>query len=180
MFATTEDLNFVELPVFVSPSISQLSLAGWDVQPVDDSGKLKKWALFTLIIILLLILGTIFWIVLHAWYQKKYEDYLFKNKNNLYNLFNWIANAQKRGLDEGKMKAELKGAGWSAEQLRYALRKYAGKKTGMPDLPINKIIEKSKKRNNMAQGGFPPKVLGGSNLRNQQPKRWFNNSMSKK
>ncbi|MCK4647504.1 PKD domain-containing protein [Candidatus Pacearchaeota archaeon] len=156
VFATTEDINFIDLPLFVSPSVNKLSLVDFDISPIDDYGKLKKWALFVLIILLLIIIGIIFWIVLHAWYKKKYEDYLFKNKNNLYNLFTWIGNAKKRGLNENKIKSQLRKAGWTSEQLRYALRKHSGKRTGMPGIPIRKIIKRS-----VPQGKFPG---------NQQPR----------
>ncbi len=153
IFATTEDVDFIDLPFFVSPGISELSLVGLDLSPFDKSGKLKKWALFTLIMILLIIIGITFWVVLHAWYKKKYEDYLFKNKNNLYNLFTWIEGAKKRGLDEKEMRNQLRKAGWTSEQLTYALRKYAGKRTGMPGIPLSKILKRRKK--SMPQGKLP-------------------------
>jgi len=43
----------------------------------------------------------------------------------------------------------LSRAGWSGERIRYAMRKYAGKRTGMLEIPITKIVgkieEKAKK-----------------------------------
>ncbi len=145
VFATTEDVDFINLPLFVSPAISELSLSDFGWSPLDDGGKLKRWVLFALVIVLLIILGTIFWVVLQTWYRKKYEDYLFKNKNNLFNLLTWIENAKKRELKENEIRAKLKKQGWSSEQLRYAMRKHAGKSTGMA-----KISRKRKK--NALQG----------------------------
>ena len=122
-----------------------------------------------MVILLLFILGIILWVVLHAWYKKKYENYLFKNKNNLYNLFTWIENAKKRGLGEKESRSQLRKAGWTSEQLRYALRKHGGKRTGMPDLPIKKIIQKSKK--SIPQGRLP---------NNSKPKKRFYNPGNRK
>ncbi len=155
VFATTEDINFLDLPLFVSPEISKLSLIDFDFNPLDESGKLKKWILFSLIMLLLVIIGMVFWAVLHTWYKKKYEDYLFKNKNNLYNLFTWIENSKKKGLSEGKLKSQLRKAGWNSEQLRYVLRKYSGKKTGMPDIPLTKVLKRSREKKSMNLGTFP-------------------------
>ena len=175
VFATTEEIDFIDLPLFVSPSISKLSLVDFDISPLDDYGKLKKWALFVLIILLLIIIGIILWVVLHAWYKKKYENYLFKNKNHLYNLFTWIENAKKRGVDGGKIKTQLRRAGWTSEQLRYALRKHSGKRTGMPEIPIGKIIKRSKQKKSMSQGKFPLNLQprDKQNLSNKQPKKRF-------
>ncbi len=145
IFATTEDINFIDLPLFVAPEISELSLVDFDWSPLEDDGKLKKWVLFVLIIILLIIVGIVFWVILQAWYKKKYENHLFKNKNNLYNLFNWIESAKKRGLSEKEIRLKLRKIGWSSEQVRYATRKHAGKKTGMPGAPAKKIKEIEKK-----------------------------------
>ncbi len=134
VFATTENVDFIDLPLFVAPAISELSLSDFTWSPLGDGGKLKRWALFALIVVLLIIIGIIFWVVLQTWYRRKYEDYLFKNKNNLFNLLNWIENAKKRGLNEGEIKNTLKKKGWTSEQLRYATRKHAGKRTGMAEI----------------------------------------------
>ena len=174
VFATTEDIDFIDLPLFVSPGVSELSLVESDFNLIDDSGKLKKWALFVLIMLLLIIFGIIFWVVLHAWYKKKYEDYLFKNKNNLYNLFTWIKNSKKRGLDEKKIKTQLKHAGWTSEQLEYALKKYSGKRTGMPEIPIGKIIKKSTEK------GSIPSGKNQQNPNKKQPKKKFYNTENKR
>jgi PKD repeat protein len=172
VFATTEDLNFLDLPLFVSPEISKLSLINFNFNPLDDTRKIKKWILFSLIMLLLVILGLVFWAVLHAWYKKKYENYLFKNKNNLYNLFTWIKNSKKKGLSESKLKRKLRKAGWNSEQLRYVLRKYSSKKTGMPSIPLTKIFKKSKKKKDMNLKTFPWNVQKNKN--NTHKKRFYN------
>ncbi len=150
VFSTTEDIDFIDLPLFVAPEISELSLVDFEWSPLEEDGKLKRWVLYILIIILLFIIGAIFWIILQTWYKRKYENYLFKNKNNLYNLFNWIETAKKRGLTEKEIVSKLKNVGWTSEQVRYATRKHAGKRTGMPEIPIKKLEKKS-----VPQGRIP-------------------------
>ena len=88
----------------------------------------------------------IFYIILQKWYAKKYENYLFKNKNDLYNLISFIENAKKKGTDDKKILVSLKKSGWKGEQLKYIIRKYLGKRTGMFEFPIEKILSTLKKK----------------------------------
>ncbi len=145
VFSTTENVDFVNLPMFVSPAISQLTLAEWT--PYTKEGGLKRWILFSIIAALILLAALAIWIILQFWYKRKYENYLFKNRNNLYNLINYIQNEKNKGTNERDIAGKLRKAGWSSEQLRYALRKHAGKSTGMPEIPIGKIL-KDKKTDN--------------------------------
>jgi hypothetical protein len=142
-FSTTEEVDFIDLPMFVSPAISSLSLPVWS--PWTPEGQLKKWILFTIIAIIIILIGIIVWIILQIWYKRKYENHLFKNRNNLYNLINYIGNEKKKGTNERDMAIKLKKAGWNSEQTTYALKKYAGKRTGMPEIPIEKIFRGNKK-----------------------------------
>ena len=150
IFSTTEDVNFIDLPLFVAPEISELSVVDFEWSPLQEDGKLKRWTLFVLIIVLLIMVGIAFWIILQTWYRRKYENYLFKNKNNLYNLFTWIENAKKKGLTDKDIRLKLSNVGWTSEQLRYAMRKHAGKRTGMAEIPIKKLEGKS-----VPQGRIP-------------------------
>jgi len=85
-------------------------------------------------------------VVLQEWYKKKYENYLFKNKNDLYNMVNYVNNSKKRGLKNKEIADNLKKAKWSSEQVKYVMKKYAGKRTGMFELPLTKLMNKVKKR----------------------------------
>ena len=98
-----------------------------------------------MVILLLIVIGIVFWVVLQTWYKKKYENYLFENRNNLYNLFNWINEAKKRNISDQKIRAMLKKSGWATEQVKYALKRYSGKRTGMPEIPVDKILKMKKK-----------------------------------
>lgn len=139
VFSTTENVDFVNLPIFISPAISELVLAEWS--PFEEEGGLKKWILFTIIVVLVLFITFVIWVILQWWYKARYETYLFKDRNNLYNLVNYISNEKKKGTKEKDIMAKLKKAGWNPEQLTYALKKYNNKNTGMLEIiSLDKIF----------------------------------------
>jgi len=142
VFSTTEDLSFLTLPIFISPSLSEITIAEWSA--FDDSGSLKRWILFTIIAVVVLFFTFIAYIVLQIWYKRKYESYLFKNRNNLYNLINYVKSSKENGVKNKDIENNLEKAGWTSEQLRYVMRKFAGKNTGMPEIPIKKILKEKK------------------------------------
>ena len=154
VFSTTEDVDFLDLPVFISPEISKLVI-GKD--PLGEPDNLSKIVLLILMLLLLGIIGFIVYIVLQAWYKNKYESHLFKNRNDLYNLIIYIQSERNKGVKDGKISSKLKKSGWKSEQVNYALKKHSGKRTGMIEIPLWKIFGKSKKKQdkNMTQGKFP-------------------------
>jgi len=87
--------------------------------------------------ILLLI---IVYAIIERWYKRRYEDHLFSNKTNLYNLMIYINNMKKQGAGDDEIIERLKQAKWNSEQIRYAMRKYAGKRTGM--FPLTTFFSK--------------------------------------
>jgi PKD repeat protein len=125
-FSTTDDVNFVNLPMFISPPISELTVLG--ETPTELEKNSKKWVIFGIVVALIILMAAVVWIGLKMWYKRKYENYLFKNRNNLYNIMNYVQTEKKKGTKEKDIATKLKKAGWNSEQLRYALRKYAGKK----------------------------------------------------
>ena len=145
-FSTIENINFTNLPFFISPAMTELGVEDFDYVEGEEDEKekdeKKKQTIFTLTIILVLIFGLILYLVLQTWYKKRYEEYLFKNKNDLYNLANYIANSKKRGLDNAQIRENLKKSKWSSEQIKYALKKYSGKRTGMYEIALKKTLEK--------------------------------------
>ena len=126
VFSTSEDVGLINLPAFISPKISELSLEGVNI-PEFQKG-LNKWIFFAIIVMLIILVGIGIWVVIRMWYKRKYENYLFKNRNNLYNLINYIYAEKKKGTEEKEIKARLKKTGWNSEQVNYALKKYSGKK----------------------------------------------------
>lgn len=140
-FSTSEEMSITNLPVFISPKISELSV----VSVVDEEEKegLGKWFIFILIIIFILILFLIVYVIVQEWYKRKYEDYLFKNKRNLANLLGYISASEKKGLEREAIEKNLRKNGWNSEQIRYAMRKQSGKNTGLLfEVPVGKVYEK--------------------------------------
>lgn len=154
VFSTTENINFANLPAFISPNPDELpkSLVG----PVDDGG-ISKWVFFTLAIIFLLIIGFVIYAILHQWYKNKYENHLFKNRNNLFNLVNYINNQKRKGIEEKDIISKLKKAKWNSEQIDYAIRKYCGKRTGMFEIPFVNLFNKKQKEAENRRFGFRPR-----------------------
>ncbi len=151
-FSTTEEVDFTNLPAFISPAISELQIIKID----PDVPGTSKWIFFGLAMALLFIVALITYLILQAWYKKRYENYLFKNRNNLYNLIIYIETSKKRGLSEDEIRSKLKKAGWGGEQIRYVMRKHSGQRTGMFEIPILKIFSSFKKREPQPLGRILP------------------------
>lgn len=147
-FIISGEINPSELGMYLSPALENL-----DIGLV--SGEIKKqfnWARFFFWLGLLLLIALIVYVFLQQWYKYKYEAYLFKNPNDLYNVINFIFNSRNT-LSDPEIAKRLRKAGWSSEQVTYAFNKLDGKRTGMWELPgfryferrkINREIEKRK------------------------------------
>jgi len=140
VFSTTEEIDNLELPLFISPEIDSLVIETGPTGDVGSDG--SKWTLFIFILIFVSIIGVVVYVSMQIWYKRKYENYLFKNRNNLYNLVVYIQNERNKGVKDSEISHRLKKTGWSSEQVRYAMKKHAGKRTGMVELPVDKFIEK--------------------------------------
>ena len=86
----------------------------------------RPWGTAITLIVFILIIGALAYFGLRWWYAHRYENHLFKNKQDLYNLLNFIGNAQRTGMPRKDIQKKLKAAGWTSEQASYALSKYAG------------------------------------------------------
>ncbi|MFQ5531189.1 MAG: PKD domain-containing protein [Candidatus Nanoarchaeia archaeon] len=159
-FSTTEEIDFQSLPAFISPNINELSITG-EINPSVISG--FRWGLFFLIVFFLIIIGIVVYLILYQWYKNKYENYLFKNKNNLYNLFHYIETSKRRGMTNKEIISKLRKAGWNSEQIRYAMRKYLGKKTGMFEIPLGKVL-KNLRIKNLKKSSYPRQSPLGRDL----------------
>ncbi|MCX6750528.1 MAG: hypothetical protein NTZ83_03650 [Candidatus Pacearchaeota archaeon] len=138
IFSTTQGVSFLDVPAFVSPPIGKLHPS--IIPPYEQwkDNKKAKWILFTIIAFILLLIGVITYVLLQTWYRRKYESHLFKNRNNLYNIMNYIQNGKKKGMPREEILKNLKKAGWTGEQINYAMRKYEGKKIiGIVHPPLN-------------------------------------------
>ena len=153
-----EDVDVTMLPAYISPEFNKLELSA-ELSPCNNNGKCEEgetWkncrkdcrpiGLIILYICILVFVAFVSYIVLQEWYKRKYESHLFKNRNDLFNLANFISNAQAKGLDKKEVGKRLKQYGWSSEQIDYAFKKVKGKKTGMPlEIKIPKIKLPGKK-----------------------------------
>lgn len=144
VFSTAEDINFLTLPIFISPSLSEITLAEWSA--FDDSGNLKKWIVFSIIAIGVVLATFIVYIILQIWYKRRYETYLFKDRNNLYNLINYVKTSREKEIKDKDIEESLKKVGWTPEQIRYVMKKFEGKNTGMPEIPLKKILKEKEKK----------------------------------
>ncbi|MFH1500577.1 MAG: PKD domain-containing protein [archaeon] len=117
------------------------------------------WMVFWFFI---LMLGAfIVYIILQEWYRRRYENYLFKNRSDLYNLVNFMKNALSQGMDKGELTKNLKKAGWDGEQVTYAFKKTRGIRIGMlVEIPITKLFRRfPKKRQPAPQIGIENRRL---------------------
>lgn len=168
VLSTTEDVDFLSIPVFISPEMSDLEIpkvGSWE-EWIDNSK--SKWILFILIVVLVLLIGSITYILVHAWYRKKYEAYLFKTRNNLFNIMTYIQNAKKKDMPREEIIKNLKKAGWTGEQITYAMRKYEGKRIlGLVRMPLNLTPEMEKQmkmeKNNASRPSNNPSFKSASN-----------------
>ena len=125
----------------------------------------KPWARIIWLWILVLFIFFVLYIVAQEWYKRHYEGYLFKNKDDLYNLINFIKNAEDQTLGRKDIYSKLEVKGWDKEQIDFAYHKYKGERTGMWEIPIFKFVEKIKvkkeifDRKNIANPNVPPKPL---------------------
>ena len=176
-FLHPDKVNLLNMPVYVSPDFRVL---GDPLEPRDPgtgcnaNGKCEtergenptncrsdcKPIVWTIILLVGLLFGAfVIYIVLQEWYKRHYESHLFRNKNQLWNLINFISISSNQGLKKDQIFEKLKKAGWSGEQLNYAWNKYHGKRTGMWEIPIFKSVEKKHVRRELERrrrtpGGF--------------------------
>ena len=105
-FSTTEDIDFVGLPLFISPVMSSLPNLGVDITEPEPT----PWWILAILFAVVIIIGIIVYVVLHRWYDKKYEHSLFPNRNNLYNLITYINNQKTSGVPEEEIRDKLRKA----------------------------------------------------------------------
>ncbi|MBR9704162.1 PKD domain-containing protein [Candidatus Pacearchaeota archaeon] len=164
-FFIFERIELSSLPVYVSPMFNELNLERND--PICNSNDVcdknigedhnncsdceKPWLLNTLIfLIILFVVAFILYIILQEWYKRYYEKSLFKTRNHLFNLINFIYSAEIQNLNRGQIYNKLRGAGWNNEQLDFAWNKLHGKRTGMWEIPIFKSRENHEVRKELA------------------------------
>ncbi|MBI2632487.1 PKD domain-containing protein [Candidatus Pacearchaeota archaeon] len=154
-FLLPEEVEIEEVGAYIAPDISKLSVEE-DIGKIEPNPRPKiafYWYIF-------LILGFfIIYIVLQEWYKRRYENYLFKNKDDLYNVINFIFNQRIIKMSDNEIRRRLLGTGWKGEQLNYAFKKIDGKRTGMLEIPIFKFLENRKVREEIAKRQQKKEIL---------------------
>lgn len=143
-FTTTENVDFISVPMFISPAMADLPDLGGSDDIIDPEKQMKvsKWVFFGLVLALLLVIALVVYSIVSSWYDRRYENYLFPNRNNLYNLIIYVNNSKRKGIGNDEIVKNLRKSKWSTEQIKYVMKKYAGKRTGMAKLPFQKKIQK--------------------------------------
>ena len=91
-------------------------------------------------VILAFVFILVLYSVLQIWYKHRYENYLFQDKRQFYNLLMYVTNARARGLGDDRIAAELRSQGWSSERVNYIIKKSTGQRTGLYEIiPFGKI-----------------------------------------
>jgi len=127
VFATSELVNLKDY-FFIAPKKVELQ-NGFEV----EEARVNYWVfVFGFVFVVLVGFGIYFFV--HWWYDKKYEGFLFPDKNQLYNAMVYITNSVSEGASEDEIRKNLLGVGWKREQVSYLLKKYAGRRTGIVNL----------------------------------------------
>jgi hypothetical protein len=128
VFSTTENVNFENLPAFIAPPLSKLVVTESSGGEPTESVSPFSWQVFAFYIGILLVVGIAVYIIMRSWYKRRYENHLFKNKTDFYNLLNYIEGQRRKGASESEIHEKLKNAGWTSEQIRHSIKRHSGKK----------------------------------------------------
>jgi len=150
---------------------------GEDSNTCRSDCKPIKGAIVYMILSLLFVF--VFYIVLQVWYKHRYENYLFKDKRQLYNLLMYVTNARARGMKDDRISAELRSQGWSSERVNYIIKKSTGQRTGLYEIiPFGKVAAyfrnraakkkfatgaQQQMRRNINKSGFPRRQYDKNN-----------------
>ncbi|MBM3234650.1 PKD domain-containing protein, partial [Candidatus Pacearchaeota archaeon] len=124
-FIVLGEINPVEIIAYLSPEFRQLEISA--SSDCNYNGKCeegenssncrndcKPIGRIILYIIILIVAAVVIYIIMEEWYRRKYENYLFKNRNDLFNLVNFIVNAQHKGISNSEIEKRLGNLGWNS------------------------------------------------------------------
>jgi hypothetical protein len=141
-FLIDSNIDFENLGVYVSPDISKLSFVEGDITPGGE--KEFNYTRFFIGLLIVIIVFLVLWIIVQEWYKRRYESYLFPDRDQLYNLVNFIFNSRRARREDSQTKKSLAKSGWKGEQITYGFKKIDGKRTGLWEIPVFKFLEKRK------------------------------------
>jgi hypothetical protein len=142
-FSTSSTFDINQVMMYISPEINNLGGDYGVITPVEVEK--FKTGRFWLLISILFLLTLIVYVILQEWYKRNYERYLFKSRDDVYNLINFIYNSRFSDHSDADIKRRLLDAKWSHEQISYGFKKIDGRRTGMYEIPLfkwreNKIV----------------------------------------
>ncbi len=163
-FATTKNLEFDELELVISPLFSELSVINPDLIGPCNYNRICEphlnetwrncrhdchpWKRTIFFWFLVLIGAIVAYIMISQWYRVNYESHLFKNRNDVFNLIQFMHSATSRGLSKKEINEKLLSYGWNNEQIGYAFRKIEGKNIVPFDISV--LFNKKKLKVNAA------------------------------
>ena len=170
-----------ETPFFVSPKLSRLVIVedidetcnfnlfceeefdeDYKTCPSDCKQPTSKLIFY---LILVFVFALVLYTLLQIWYKRNYENHLFGDRRELYNILMYIANARARGKQDGVIRKDLGKQGWSQEKLTYVFRKSRGQRTGMVEIiPFGKISAYLMNRKARAKIATSPQQQTGRNI----------------
>ncbi|MEK6848883.1 MAG: hypothetical protein AABX65_04600, partial [Nanoarchaeota archaeon] len=128
-----ENLEFYASPVFSllefepTASCDNNGKCGEGENRENCRNDCKPWGIAIILILGVVALGFAAYLFLQWWYKVRYEKHLFVNRNDVYNILNFISNAKSQGMQENEIKAKLRQTGWNSEQISYVQKKMQGK-----------------------------------------------------
>lgn len=144
-FSTTEKLDLFDLQVVISPELSQFASA-IEFTSVERE-EVSKQTVLILSIILIIFVVFLLYFIFQEWHKRKREKQLFPDRNELYNLVSFIKSSVKKKIDNREIVLKLRKIGWNQEQIKYIMKKYAGKSTGMVEIiPLKRVLSIFKRK----------------------------------
>ena len=133
--------QYQELGAHLTPTLDVLG-SYEEREPLPPNEYPSGWVIFWLA--MLIIFTGVTYIILQEWYKRHYENYLFRNPDDLYNVLTFINNSRASGMDDNAIRKNLHGSLWGGEQIIYAFKKIDGKRTGMFEIPLFRGSEQRK------------------------------------
>lgn len=148
-FLVDSNIDIQELGAYLSPDIEYIMKQAnikpsCENNPNDPACQNPRTKIGVWMIALVVLIFFITYLILQEWYKRRYESYLFPNKDDLYNVINYINNSRKAKINDNVTNKKLLEMKWKGEQITYAFRKLDGKRTGMFEIPIFKFLENRK------------------------------------